>query len=882
MQINSGNQRKAWAINFLMAFFILYGKVCAQDDTVVNAQKIASQILKENLESYEQKSVRAIINDKQQFYEWCQENETTPELLNDLQKGNSIFLINLDDKKIKMLSKKSWVIYLDRAGTNVVLEGVLLNYDPTLNEVTKATTSQPSNKGENITIAIKEDPFNIYDLDLFGRTISEIDRPENGFSTHSTEMATIIAGAGYTSPSFKGVVSGASLFSSPLNDLLPDDSDLLADYHVSVQNHSYGVGNIENYYGAESLAYDDQASYTPYLVHVFSAGNLGDGQPQTGPYIGMTGYGTLTGQIKNSKNSICVGATDHFGSLWDISSSGPTADGRIKPEVVAYGANGTSDATALVSGVCGLLQEQFFGENGILPNSSLIKALIINEAKNKKELSHREGFGNVKAYRSLETLVNGQYFEGNVGIGGGAIHSIVVPEGVKKLNVTIVWNDLPSETLGMGRGLVNNLDMRLVKDGGEAWNPWKLSSYPDVDSLALAPVRSRDTLNNVEKITVDFPTEGTYELEITAGAGNKGPQPYSIAYSYRTSNEWVYPSKEASLISGTEQIIRWESDNGSDAMGRLELAKKSKGAFGEWQVISDDINTSEGFYQWNIPTETAICKLRLVIGQDIIESPEFSITELYEHRVEYSCEGISTISWEPIEQAEKYNVYVFENGGLELAGETKGTVFSFERDNSAQFYTAVAPVFQGRELKRTPATPMGLEMECFIQNFYLERSFSDEAIMNLSLRSVVDVSVVVFEKWDGSQFKELYRTEPNNQLSIGYTDKIPGKGTIEYRARVITDQGNQYVSDIQEFFGLGSEEILAAPVPARQGEIVELFAAGEGQYEVYVHGLDGSLKKRSLQDTAVKTIDTSLLPAGVYIVNMIGEGRNYRKKIIVN
>ena len=558
-----------------MAFFILYGKVFGQDDTVVYSQKIASQILKENLESYEQKSIRAIINDKQQFYEWCHDNETTPELLKDLQRGNFIFLVKLDNQKINDLSKKSWVIYLDRAGISVVVEGVLLNYDPTLNEVTKARTSQPSNKGDDITIAIKEEPFNIYDLDLYGRTVSEVERPENGFSSHSTEMATIIAGAGYTSPSFRGVVPEANLFSSPLNDLLPDDSDLLAAYHVSVQNHSYGVGNIENYYGAESMAYDDQASYNPYLIHVFSAGNLGGEQPETGSYVGMTGYGTLTGQIKNSKNSICVGATDAFGATWDISSSGPTADGRIKPEVVAYGANGTSDATALVSGVCGFLQQQFFGENGVLPNSSLIKALIINEAKNKKELSHREGFGNVMAYRSLETLVNHRYFEGSVGIGRKITHSIVVPDGVKKLNATIVWNDLPSEKFGVNQSLVNNLDMRLVGDEGEAWNPWKLSSYPDVDSLALAPVRSRDTLNNVEKITVDFPAEGIYELEITAGIGNKGPQPYSISYSYHTTNEWIYPSNGASLISGTEQIIRWESENGSNTKGRLELVKKT-------------------------------------------------------------------------------------------------------------------------------------------------------------------------------------------------------------------------------------------------------------------------------------------------------------------
>jgi subtilisin family serine protease len=86
---------------------------------------------------------------------------------------------------------------------------------------------------------------------------------------------------------------------------------------------------------------------------------------------GNTDWGYLTTPA-DAPGVIAVGAVDLEGALAGFSSHGPTADGRIKPDVVAPGEgvvtvavrgvgyvrlNGTSFAAPLVSGVCALLRQ---------------------------------------------------------------------------------------------------------------------------------------------------------------------------------------------------------------------------------------------------------------------------------------------------------------------------------------------------------------------------------------------------------------------------------------------------------------------------------------------------------------------------------------------
>jgi hypothetical protein len=76
------------------------------------------------------------------------------------------------------------------------------------------------------------------------------------------------------------------------------------------------------------------------LTHCFSSGNSG-----------LQGYKSITGNFKQSKNNIVLGCIDQNEIIMPFSSKGPAYDGRVKPELVAFSTQGTSNSTALATGI---------------------------------------------------------------------------------------------------------------------------------------------------------------------------------------------------------------------------------------------------------------------------------------------------------------------------------------------------------------------------------------------------------------------------------------------------------------------------------------------------------------------------------------------------
>ena len=288
------------------------------------------------------------------------------------------FIIFTPLRFVRRIASWDHVLFIDktRKASPELFTGTIENQT---NVVNRMQATFPAYNGNDITIGIKENSFDTADIDFKGRVFIN-PAAISGGNSHASIMATISAGGGNTWYATKAAAWGSKIVSSSFSNLLPDANSFFQQYGVTVQNHSYGTA-IENYYGPEAVAYDLQVSNNPSQLHVFSSGNSGQSSSTSGTYSGINGFANLTGQFKMAKNILTAGATDSFYTIPSLSSRGPAYDGRVKPELVAQGEDGSSGAAAIVSGVAAALQQSYkINNGGNLPSSALIKAILINSA----------------------------------------------------------------------------------------------------------------------------------------------------------------------------------------------------------------------------------------------------------------------------------------------------------------------------------------------------------------------------------------------------------------------------------------------------------------------------------------------------------------------
>lgn len=442
----------------------------------------------------------------------------------------------------------------------------------------------------------------------------------SGVSTHSTHCSGTILGRGLINPDARGMASNASLFSYNFSGNIQNEMAVgIPANNLVVSSHSYGSTQTCGLNGS-GVVYSTTARNTdinlnnfPFHLHCHSAGN------SQGACAG--GWSTITASGKPAKNNILVANITTSEVLSGSSSCGPVQDGRVKPEISAFGTSvlstypnntyatisGTSMSTPGVSGSVTLLVQRYKQLNAnALPPSTLIKNTILNTAHDlgNPGPDYRYGYGRINALEAVKIIETNRYVLSTVTTGNTNNMNITVPAGAARLRVMLTWND-PAGAANANPALVNNLDLSVI-NGATTTLPWTL----DPNNPGNNAVRNVDVVSNIEQVTIDNPPAGSYTLRVNGLAVPTGPsQDYALTWSVEMPYiEVLYPNGDERFNSSASETITW---NNAGVTGNQTVEYSLNGGT-NWTTLSTSVGPTTTRLVWSLPsanTSTALIRI---------------------------------------------------------------------------------------------------------------------------------------------------------------------------------------------------------------------------------------------------------------------------------
>lgn len=369
-------------------------------------------------------------------------------------------------------------------------------------------------------------------------------------------------------PGAKLVVQDAGFRTDPCGDLpgigcpVVDLTPIFEQAYTQgarIHTNSWGDredSNPQNTYTAACQDVDDFMFTHPDMLILFAAGNSG---PGTGS----------VGSPSTAKNGISVGATlraASANSMASFSSCGPTADGRIKPDLTMPGSNivsarndtnaasnncatttmsGTSMASPAAAGMAALVRQYYTDgnyptgapvvANKFTPTGALVKATMLNSTKTMTGTgtgpvpNNCQGWGRVLLddalfftgdARKLLAFDDAGFPQG--GAGQVKTFTVTVAAG-QALRTTLAWTDFPS-TPAASANLNNDLDLVVSGPSGTFLGNVFSGSQSTTGGVA-------DRKNNVEQVTLLAPAAGTYTVTVRAFNVPSSAQTFSLVIS---------------------------------------------------------------------------------------------------------------------------------------------------------------------------------------------------------------------------------------------------------------------------------------------------------------------------------------------------------------
>ena len=378
---------------------------------------------------------------------------------------------------------------------------------------------------------------------------------------HGTHVVGSVIGSGAGDLEATGLAPGALLHFQALEH---DNSgyfgrqgslyDLLRDFYVAgarTGSNSWGAPGAQGQYTSDARSIDTFVDDHDDFTVLFAAGESSSGiaSPSTAKNVLSIGAST-----SNRTGSLPAG------SVWSSSATGFSADGRIKPDLVAPGveicstmsedalnpigvpcasgthangealygqSNGSSHSTA-VAAASVLLTREFLRSEAMVnaPTADLVRATLINGAEDLGAAdipNAQEGWGQIDLMGSMYpmdgTTALNTFYDANISLrpGFGFIYGfdLDVSHGV---SITLVWTDREgsSSAAQSASRLVNDLDLILTAPDGTTWLGNDFANGVSITNGAS------DSINVVERIELPPGTSsqsGSWSIQVAHRGG---------------------------------------------------------------------------------------------------------------------------------------------------------------------------------------------------------------------------------------------------------------------------------------------------------------------------------------------------------------------------
>ncbi|MFN0131641.1 MAG: S8 family serine peptidase, partial [Phycisphaerales bacterium] len=369
-----------------------------------------------------------------------------------------------------------------------------------------------------------------------------------GADFHGTHVGGIAAGdAGSDTADTRGIAYNAKI----VFDDIPSFTETAMNA-VLVQHHGQGARAHTNSWGNDgTTAYDSLCRG----VDIFSYNN-----EDSLVLFAVTNTSTLKNP-ENAKNLLAIGNSGDTPSQGTICTggTGPTSDGRRKPELWAPGCNTQSASSGTTCGITGatgtsmaspasagvaLLVRQYFTDGyyptgiasgaGFVPTAALIKATMLNSCVDMTGPagypSNAEGWGRVLLDNSLvfpgdtrKLLVTDVRNASGLSTGASTDLNINVLGSGQQFRVTVAWTEPPA-TAGASFAAINDLDLEVVAPNGDLYKGNVFNTA--VGASIIGGVK--DDRNNVEQVHVNSPQVGSWTVRVRGTNVAVGTQGYAI------------------------------------------------------------------------------------------------------------------------------------------------------------------------------------------------------------------------------------------------------------------------------------------------------------------------------------------------------------------